>query len=94
MEHDIQDVVDFTRERELFPRPQAHGPDSAWRADEVSNARRIQRALQDDSLTQVVDRTKKIVFLVTPALKEDSYAQALIRLASSPLEREPRYKKT
>ena len=50
----------------------------AWRAATPGYARRGRAALQDDSLTQIVDQTGKIGFLTTTALQEDSYAQALI----------------
>ena len=50
----------------------------AWRADNPGHERRRQRAVQDHSLTQVVDRGEKTGVLTTPVLQEHSYAQALV----------------
>ena len=50
----------------------------AWRAANPGYARRRRRALQEDSLTQVVDQPGKMGSLTTAALQEDSDGQALV----------------
>ena len=55
--------------RNYFCGPEHVARVRAWRAANPGYARRGRSALQEDSLTQVVDQTEKTGFLTTPACK-------------------------
>ena len=67
-----------TQNRNYFRGPEHVARVRTWRASNPGYARRGRSALQDHSLTQVVDQTEKTGFLTSPALQEDCHAQALV----------------